>query len=237
MSIKNTISFVCGFCMFASYAAAFEVTGGEVSIGHSAFIDDTDVARSSLEGSVGLGFSKSFGVQIDAGVSSFNLANESATAVAVHGIYHFDEATSAGIFVGSEEFASENSMFYGGEVGTEFAQGDVEGYFGMAEDAGVDATVFGLSGSYRLNDTFAMGASVDYTKFDGGVGLTRFGVRGDYAAGQQTDLYAEVGSLSADIAGMSGSETFIGLGAEFNFGAERGATFGRRGFTRLLPGL
>jgi hypothetical protein len=236
MSIRTITVVACAFCM-PTIASAFDVTGGEVSIGHSVFIDDTDFARSSLEGSVELGFSKSIGVQVDAGISSFNVISETSTAFAVHGIYHFNEATSAGVFVGTEELASESDAFYGAEVGTEFTQGDIEGYVEFGEDSGVDVTVIGLSGSYQLNDTFALGASVDYVEFDGGIDLTRVGVRGDYAVGQQTDLYAEAGSLSADAFGLTGSEAFVGVGAEFNFGAERGATFGRRGLARLLPGL
>jgi hypothetical protein len=237
MSIKNAAGFVGGFCLFGSSAAAFGVTGGELSIGHSVFVDDTDFARSSLEGSVELGFSKNIGVQVDAGLSNFDAISETSTAFAVHGIYHFNDSTSAGVFVGTEELASESNTFYGAEIGTEFTQGDVEGYFQFGEDSGVDVTVIGVSGSYQLNDTFALGASFDYVEFDGGVDLTRVGVRGDFAVGQQTDLYAEAGSLSADAFGLSDSEAFVGVGAEFNFGAERGATFGRRGFARLLPGL
>jgi hypothetical protein len=237
MSLTKTLTIACGVCATFSPAFAFDVTGGEVSVGHSFFTDDSDFARSGIEGSVELGFSQTLGVQVDASLQRFNVAGETATAFAVHGLYHISEATSAGIFVGTENVASENNTYYGAEIGTELARSDFEGYIGSGEEEGIGATVLGLSGTYNINDTFSLGASLDYVNLEGDASLTRFGVTGDYAIGEQTNIYAEIGTLSASDAGNSGSETFVGIGAEFNFGAERGATFERRGLVGLLPGL
>ena len=128
MSINRAASLACGLFFIFSPAFAFDVTRGEVSVGHSLFTDNSNVAQSRLEGSVELGFSQSFGVQVDARLQSFNLASETSTAFALHGLFHLSQSTSAGIFLGTENFASDNNTFYGAEVGTELSRGDVEGY-------------------------------------------------------------------------------------------------------------
>ena len=236
MSIRTIMVVACSFCV-PTIAAAFDVTGGDVSIGHSLFIDDTDVARSSLEGSVELGFGPSFGVQVDAGVHRFNFVGENATTLTVHGIYRLGDSTSAGLFIGSDEINDASLTFIGGEVGHEFGRAGIEGYFAFGDEAGGAGDTIGLSGAYQVTDTIGIGASLDRLDLGGGDDVTRFGLRGDLAVGQQTDLFAEVGSVSIDTAGASDSEAFVGVGAAFSFGANRGATFDRRGFSKLLPGL
>jgi hypothetical protein len=233
----RTITVVaCTICA-PTLAQAFDVTGGDVSIGHSVFIDDTDIARSSLEGSVELGFGRSFGLQIDAGVHRFNFAGEDTTTLTVHGIYRLGDSTSAGLFIGTDELNDENTTFVGAEVGHEFGRAGVEGYFSIANESGSAGDTIGLSGKFQATDTINVGASLDRVDLGGSDDITRFGLRGDLAVGQQTGLYAEVGSLSADVGGASDSEAFVGVGATFSFGANQGATFDRRGLSRILPGL
>ncbi len=236
MFTKTITIIACALCA-PTIAAAFDVTGGDVSVGHSVFIDDTDIARSSLEGSVELGFGRSFGVQIDAGLHRFNFVGENSTTLTVHGIYRLGDATSAGLFIGADEIDNESLTFIGAEVGHEFGRAGVEGYFSLANESGSAGDTIGISGSYQATDTIEVGASLDRVGLGGSDDITRFGLRGDLAVGEQTGLYAEVGSLSADVGGASDSEAFVGIGATFSFGANKGATFERRGLSRVLPGL
>ncbi len=233
----RTISIVaCGLCA-PTLAQAFDVTGGDISIGHSLFIDDADVARSSLEGSVELGFGRSFGLQVDAGVHRFNFVGENTTTVTVHGIYRLGDSTSAGLFIGADEVEDESLAFIGAEVGHEFGRAGVEGYFAISDEADSLGDAIGVSGKFQATDTIDVGASLDRVDLGGGDDLTRFGLRGDLAVGEQTGLFAELGSIKIDSAGVSDSEAFVGVGASFSFGANQGATFDRRGLSRLLPGL
>jgi hypothetical protein len=233
----RTISVVaCGLCA-PTLANAFDVTGGDISIGHSLFIDDTDVARSSLEGSVELGFGRSFGLQVDAGVHRFNFVGENTTTLTVHGIYRLGDSTSAGLFIGADEVDNESLSFIGAEVGHEFGRAGVEGYFAISDESDSLGDAIGVSGAFQATDTIAVGASLDRVDLGGGDDLTRFGLRGDLAVGTQTGLYAELGSIDVEAAGVSDSEAFVGVGATFSFGANQGATFDRRGLSRLLPGL
>jgi hypothetical protein len=233
----RTITVVaCTMCA-PTLAKAFDVTGGDVSIGHSVFIDDTDVARSSLEGSIELGFGRSVGLQIDAGVHRFNFVGENATTLTLHGIYRLGQSTSAGLFIGTDELDNDSTTFIGAEVGHEFGRAGVEGYFSIANESGSAGDTIGVSGTFQATDTIDVGASLDRVELGGGSDITRFGLRGDLAVGQQTGLYAELGSVRVEDAGTSDSEAFVGVGATFAFGANQGATFDRRGLSRLLPGL
>ncbi len=236
MSIRTITVVACAFCL-PTLAAAFDVTGGDVSIGHSVFVDDTDVARSSLEGSVELGFGRSFGLQVDAGINHFNFVGENTTTVTVHGIYRLGDSTSAGLFIGADEVENESLSFIGAEVGHEFGRAGIEGYFAVSDEADSLGDAIGVSGKFQATDTIEVGASLDRLDLGGGDDLTRFGLRGDLAVGEQTGLFAEVGSLNLDSGGASDSEAFVGVGATFSFGANQGATFDRRGLSRLLPGL
>ncbi len=236
MSIKTIAVVTVGLCV-PSLVSAFEMTGGDLSIGHSVFIDDTDIARSSLEGSVELGFNRSFGVQIDAGLHRFNFAGENSTTLTVHGIYHLSDATSAGLFIGADEVANESVSYIGAEAGHDFGRAGIEGYFALGNEFGSLGDTVGISGRFQATDTIDVGASLDRVSLGAGDDVTRFGLRGDLAVGEQTGLFAEAGSLNADVGGASDSEAFVGIGATFSFGANRGATFDRRGLSRLLPGL
>jgi hypothetical protein len=71
----------------------------------------------------------------------------------------------------------------------------------------------------------------------GGAALTRIGVKVDHDLNQSLNIHAEVGSLKASAFGLSGSDTFVGIGAKIKFGADRGTTFGKRGLLDMIPGL
>lgn len=231
--VRLTLSLVVG-CS----AAQAEVTGGQIELSHSAFTDETSVAKTNLNGSVELEFGPKFGLQLDFGVNALNAVNDTATNVAAHAIYKVSDSTALGAFYGIDSLSGENQDFYGVEAAHNFGTGGVQGYLGRGEDSGFGGTVAGVSGGTMIGSGFGLSASVDHGSFDGGVSLTRFGVRGSYGQGERAKVFVELGSLNGDINGLgSASEPYAKIGATVNFGRNSGLTFGDRSIFNLLPGL
>lgn len=223
---------VVPFC--ASTALAGDFTGGSIGLGYSAFTNDDagTIDKTSLGGSIEYGFDRNVSVQGDLTLSKFGLTDADAQNVTLHGIFHLDEATSFGAFIGHDEVESLGLTFYGLEAGHEVGQFEGETYIAYGEDDGVDGTLFGLSGLYNVNDAFGFGASYDRLDVES-VALNRVALEAEYRM-QNVILSAELGQLDAEDAG---SETFFGIGARLSFGAKRGTTFERRGLIDTLPGL
>ncbi len=234
---RSLIVFAAAGTIFGAAAEAFEFNGGELSLGYSAFSDDTDISKLSVTGSAEFGFSRAFSVQLDAGSHAFNFVDENGTNISAHGIFHANEQLSLGAFYGVDRFNGDSADFYGLELGYELPNVDLEGYVARGEESGVSADVFGLDGKLKANETLDVMASIDHASFDGGLDLTRFSVGGVWKATPGIGLYAELGSVKADALGFSDSEGYVGIGATFTFGADRGATFGRRSTFELIPGL
>lgn len=233
---KGIVFGTLAYSLFCTQVLAVEITGGEAVLGYSAFAGNTDVSKASLTGGVEIGFSSAFSLQLDAGAHSFNLWDETGSSVAVHAIYHFDDALSIGTFYGVDRLAGAPTGLYGIEGGYKQVSFAVDGYVAQADDSELSATVFGLEGRFATGEAFYIGASVDRIDFDSGFGLTRFGVTGTYSFSRYSGVYAELGRLTGDAYGFSGSEIYVGIGANFSFGADRGTTFGRRNVFELIPG-
>ena len=231
--IISKIAVMAGALFAAAPTFAQELRGGSLTFGHSAFVRDTSVSKTSLDGQVEVGFGRSIGLQLDLGISHLNSIGEGSTNATLHGIYHVSDQTSLGLFVGADRLSGQSLDFVGFEVGQEAAKFDIETYIAYGEDSGIDGTIAGFSGRYSVSDSFGIGGSVERGDI-GGVGLTRFGLKGDYAATPNIALVAEVGAFDAP--GTS-TEAFVGLGGKFTFGNERGTTFGKRGVVNLIPGL
>ncbi len=236
MKLTRTALAAALLCAPAISQAA-EVTGGEISLGYSAMTEDSDFNTTSLEGALELGFTQTIAAQLDLGYHKYGLVDDHATNVTLHGIYHFSDTTSTGLFYGRESVDGSDADFYGIEAGHEYEDFDVEGYVGYGKESGISATVVGLSGAYAFNDSVSLGMSFDNVDFQGGLSARRFGVKGSYDFGTGAAAYAEVGEARLDVGGLSISDTFVGIGATFAFGADRGATFGKRGLAHLVPGL
>ena len=230
---------IMAFSIFASPALAVELTGGEFNIQYSRLDDkifDTRLERLSFDGAVEIGFNRNFAAQIDAGFYDFGAIDESGSTLTLHGIYHVDENLSFGAFVGQDDLDVLESDFYGLEVGYESGAFEVEAYLGSADSEGEDANLFGIAASYSVNEGFDITGAYELADFDDG-SLDRFEVGVRYIASPQMALTASLGSADLEAFGSSGSDNFITVGMSFTFGAERGATFGRRGFLKLIPGL
>jgi hypothetical protein len=219
-------------------AAAFEVTGGQVSLNHSFFTDESDVAKTALDGAVEFGITREFAIQADLGFHALNATDENATTYALHAIYHGDETSSYGLFYGNDDVFGGNLDYYGIEYGHESGPLGFETFLARGEEQDVSATEFGISGRYAVSDQLGLGARYDTMNFEGGLDASVVGLTADYAVVPGLQLTGELGSAKLDLDGVgSGSETYAKLGVTFKFGAERGATFGKRGLVNLLPGL
>ncbi len=217
--------------------ASAEVTGGEVTLSYSAFTDEGDFNRTSLQGAIEYGFGNNFAVQADLGLHNFGASNEDSSTLTLHGIYHLDESTSLGAFVSRDRAAGENLTIYGVEAGRDFGRIDVEGYIAGFEESGIDATLIGGKGRYAYTEQVGFGVGFDYGRIDSNVDLTRFGINADYQFANGPTVAGEIGQLDANAFGLGGSEAYAKVSIGFEFGAKRGASFDNRSLTRLLPGL
>lgn len=224
------------FAVFLAPAAiAQQVTGGSLTLSHSAFTDNSDVAKTSLLGSVELGFSRDFGLQADLGLARLNGANENATLVTLHGVYHLSETTSAGLFLGIDRIGGESQTFIGLEMGTASGPTGFEAYIGAADGGDETGTMIGLSTRYGISDQFGVGLSLDHLSVDT-LDATRYSLNADFSATENVTLFGEVGALRGEIEGASGTEPYVKLGGKITFGAKRGTTFGQRSLLNVLPG-
>ncbi|NUH66206.1 hypothetical protein HTT03_13005 [Sulfitobacter sp. S0837] len=220
----------------AGTAQAIEVTGGSVGLSYSAFADDTDFNRWGLEGAMELGFTRDFSMQIDAAYHDFDWTDIDSTLLGLHGIYHMNDATSFGVFFTREDAEGAEADILGVELGHEVQDWEFEGYLADVDTDAGDATLGGVLARYEMSEGFGLTGSYDRGEADGN-DLSRFAIRLDRDVSMTTNLFVEVGSAKADVAGARGSEPFVGLGGTMNFGADRGTTFNQRGLARLIPGL
>jgi hypothetical protein len=223
------------FLLAASSAQAFEVTGGSIALGYSGFTDNllSDVDKTTLGGQIEVGFSRDFSMQADLGFMNYGFSDFDAHNFGLHGIYHLSDTTSLGGFVGRDTIESEDLSIYGVEVGHQAGPLGLEAYLSIA-DAGVeDGTVYGLRAAYGITDSTEIGLRYDHINIDG-LGASRLSVAGEFALSSGFAVTGEIGSADID---DSGSEGFFAIGAKFNFGANRGATFNQRSVLDLLPGL
>lgn len=216
--------------------AAAQVAGGEISLSHSAFTDDTSVNRTSLEGALEYSFGRNLSIQGDLGLHNFGLSNEDGNTLTLHGIYHMNDAASLGAYIGRDRVAGDSVTLYGIEAGGEIGQIGIEGYLGGFDDSGADGTLIGAQARYAYTDQVGFGAAFDYGRIDSSTDLTRFGINADYSMDSGPTFAAEIGQLDANAFGLGGTEAYAKLSVGFKFGAKRGATFGTRSLTRLLPG-
>lgn len=234
---KATAGAFCAFYLCVGHAGAAELTGGSIDLGYSAFTDDTDVSRTALRGQAELGFNRHFGLQLDLGSYNFDAQDETGTNVSLHGTFHLNETTSFGAFYTRDDIGSGDADFFGVEAGFDFSNAvGAEVYFSTGDDNGVDGDVFGFDLAYNVNDQIALNAGFDRASFDLGADLTRLSVGVEYQTPGFANYYAEFGNVDANLMGLGGSESYIGLGVRLDFGADRGATFGQRGLLDILPG-
>jgi hypothetical protein len=216
---------------------AAEFTGGSFDLNYSQIADDSNFSRGTVRGSAELGFNRNWAAQLDLGSYSFETLNETGWNGTLHGIYHMNEQTSLGAYLGVDDILGSKATIYGVEAGFELNGLNAEGYLGAVSDSGQTATMLGGVLTNELNDSWGLNAGFDFLNDTSGVDLTRLSIGADYHVGGGATFYGEVGSLNATFGGASASEPYVGVGLRLDFGAERGSTFGHRGLLDKIPGL
>ncbi len=235
--MKTTILVTLAAMGLAQSASAVEVIGGTAEIGYSTFTSDSSLSRTIAAGGIEVGFSRAFSMQLDLAMYGLNTISRTGRNVTLHSNFHINDSGSVGLFLGSEDISGPNASYYGIEGGFELPEADIEMYLSREDDGASDVNQFGISVSHDFGNDLGISGKYDRASFNGGADLTRFSVGMDYNLSPTSKLYGEVGTLSASAVGLSGSETFIGIGARINFGGGRGVTFNRRGLLDIIPGL
>lgn len=235
--MQKTLSILLVLLATSTAAQAFEVVGSEARLGFSTLTGDTGVAKTNLQGAVELGFGPRFGMQADLGLFVFKDLGDTATGITLHGLYHVTEQTSLGMFYGQERLNGETARLTGFEVGQTSASFSGEAHIALGKQGGNTMQLMGIGGRYSVSDKFGLGASLQRADLDNDADVTRLGIKADMALGQTATAFVELGNLAGGIDGSGGSEGFVGIGADFKFGAKHGTTFGKRGLFDMLPGL
>ena len=229
-------AFAAALVVLAAPATA-QVTGGSLDIEYDFPTGGGDLGGTTYSGAIEYGITRDFSVSLDVGGYRLDNINNDATNLTLHGVYHLDDLTSFGAFVGSDAIEdSDRQSLYGIEAGTEFGTAEVEAYIAAFDGADEDATLFGADGKYSFGNGISAIASYGLATADS-ADLSRIAIGAEYEIAGGPQFYAEIGTVDADGFGVSADETFIGLGARVAFGAERGTTFGQRSLFEILPGF
>lgn len=221
---------------FSTGMATAQEFKGDITLGYSAFWNDTDFNTLSGTGSFEFGIADRMSVQLDLGLYGFGFAGVEGSNLVLHGIYDVNPQGSLGLFLGVDSAAGARDEFYGIEYGQAFGTGSVEVYAARGEEGGVNGTLIGAEGLFAVNDSFGIGVKLDNADYGGQLDARRIGVKGNYALGQGSSVFAEVGSARFDDGVTSLSEPFVGVGLSFDLGGGK-ATFGQRSQFALIPGL
>ena len=220
----------------AASGASAQDFKGDITLGYSAFWDDTSLNTLSGATSLEFGIGDRASVQVDLGLYGFGLVGLEGGNATVHGIFDVTSASSVGLFLGVDALQGARSDFLGIEYGQSFGAGSFEVYGARGEDAGVTGTMIGGEALFALNDMWGLGIKADTVDYGGVLDATRIGVKGNYALSQSTSVYAELGTARLDDGTASFSSPYMGVGLNFNLGRDK-ATFGQRSQFALIPGL
>ncbi|SNX68351.1 hypothetical protein SAMN05878503_10279 [Cereibacter ovatus] len=232
----NRLSVLAFVAALAATPALAEMTGASLDFGHSFFTEDSGIAKTSLGGSAEFAFSPMIGVQGDLGLAKLREIDDTATAFALHGLFYVNQQTALGVFYGVDDLDGDNVDFYGFEVGQRSDTFEVEAYVGRTESSGLTGSMMGVEGRLQTMGSFGVGGKVQHVDMEG-IDATRFGVTGDYSLPNGFALTAELGAVNSDDLGLDGTEPYIGIGARFDFGMNRGTSFSRRSILGVAPGL
>ncbi|SEQ24596.1 hypothetical protein SAMN05428995_103346 [Loktanella sp. DSM 29012] len=245
----------CGALIVPLFAAtgvmAQSLTGSDLSIGYTTATDsDLDSSGLTLGGSAEFAASRELAFQGDLSYTDgevFGLDGD-ILSLAGHAIYHANELASFGAYYGIDSDGSDDIAYYGVEAGYDLPRGDVEGYFGLtAVDAGqfdgidlgdIDLNQYGASVSFDITETFAVSGRYDNLRFSDVASVDRFGLGLGASLGNGFGVSAELGRQSIDIVALGDdNQTYANVTASYTFGAERGATFDRRGLAHTILGF
>lgn len=217
---------------------AADLKGGSVELGYSDLVNNDfyfALGKRSITGSAEVGFGPAFSVQGDLAYANFGNGagfDIDSNNVALHTIYHPNEATALGVFFGRDTINGEGTNYHGVEVGHSIGAFWGEAYFTRVKEPSTKGDLYGVSGRYTLNDHIEFKA--DLANFNVSfLNTNRASFGMDYRVNDALTLNGTVGHLDM---GYGGSSDFISIGAKFTFGPNKGATFQQRDLLHYLPG-
>jgi hypothetical protein len=229
---SKTVLPVVVLTAMASPVLAQGFSGGDLRIDAYAYSEGDDIGAVNYSGGLEYALNRNISIAGDISSYDFGVLSSSVTNFTLHGIYHMNDTTSVGAFVGTERTDDDDVTLYGLEAGYGMGALEVEGYFAMYDDDG-GSNVLGASGSYQITNNIAAIANIGLADVEGD-SISRFSLGAEYGFNAGPSVYAEVGSLSiGDV-----DDSFVGLGASIEFGSNGGTTFDRRGiFASVIPGF
>lgn len=221
---------------FSGNMGAAQEFKGDITLGYSAFIDETSLNTLSGTGSFEFGIGDRASVQLDLGVYGFGFVGVEGGNAVLHGIYDVNRQASLGLFLGVDSAGGSSDDFYGIEYGQSFGTGSFEVYGARGKEAGVSGTILGAEAMFALNPSWGIGIKADTADYGAQLDATRLGVKGMHALSDNTSVFAELGTARFNDGTTSLSEPFLGVGMSFDLGGGK-ATFGQRSQFALIPGL
>ena len=218
----------------SSPVVAQELQGASVS-GIIVSLDGETTTSVDAGADVALG--RGFAVGANLGFYNDSTSDDTFINGTLHGMYMLSSTSALGLFVARDSVDGADADNFGIEYGFGSDRGRFEAYYGgIDDDSGIDQAIVGLSFEAAVSPSFFL--TFDYDALvlaDGevgaGIGTGAFGARYQFEGG--ASIYAEVGSIAVSVTDgetteSASSDTFIGIGAEMNFGRKSGALFSNR---------
>lgn len=98
MNKVGVLGALCVAAVVAQPASAFDVKGGEASLGYSAFSEENELSNVTLGGAVEYTFAPSFGVQLDLAHTTFGATQINTNSATMHAVYHVNDSAALGAF-------------------------------------------------------------------------------------------------------------------------------------------
>ena len=217
---------------------------GSIDINHTNITeDDADIASTQFAVSGAIAISPQFA--FGANVASYDVetVDDAATNITLHGMYRVSPTATIGLFASQDTQGDFDNTAWGIETGVATRGAKFEAYYGWVD--GLDGTavgfddfsIWGGSVAFRVAQGFSLTAAIDafsgsdddYTET-----FSTATIGGLYDFGNGAAIYADLGSIG--INGRDdeylydfGDASYVGIGARFAFGADRGTVLGPRG--------
>ncbi|WP_019953656.1 hypothetical protein [Yoonia vestfoldensis] len=231
-----------GVVAFAGSAAAFAqgFSGGSVGIEYSEFDDLTVYEKTTFRAALEYGLTPVIAIGGNLSYYSFADAdNLDLVNLTLHGIYDLNSEISVGLWFSRESLDSSSNNLeidnYGVEAAYNAGPVSAQGYFGVGEVEDTDLTYFGLDGNYAFGNGVSVIGSYEIVSIEETTeqDYSTFELGAAYTLASGPAFFAKVGNLMFEDSVISDNEVYYAIGATYEFGGDRGTTFGTRGFLEL----
>lgn len=208
-------------------------SGAELGIEYSDVTDVDDLGSISYYGSAEFELLYGFSAAVDFSLYNFEVNDDNLSNLTGHVSYQVNNVTDVGLFFGQDYTDDTSSSLFGAEVAYDFGVGDIQAYFGSADDPfSREVTLYGAGVDYDFGRGFGFEANLD--RFTGdGFSASAFEIGGYYEMPQGPVLGAAIGTFDQEAA-TDESETYFALKASIAIGPNGGTTFGPRGIYEVV---